>query len=102
MVLLLLGFLHLCTENTMHDDGMGSSRIISPIGALIINTVAVVVSDGFFILNIGGADVAPVISSNVCLFARAFPLDMANPLELMAANLRRCTALWKQQRRSSW
>ena len=72
MALLLLSFLHLCTENTLHNDGMGSSRIIGPVGALIINAVVVVVCDGFFILNIGGADVAPVISSNVCPFARAF------------------------------
>ena len=90
MALLLLGFLHLCTENTLHNDGMGSSRIIGPIGALIINVV--VVCNGIFILNVGGANVAPVISSNVWPFARAFPLDMANPLALMAANLRRCTA----------
>ena len=87
MTPLLLGLLHLCTENTLHDDGMGSSRIIGPIGALIINVV--VVCNGIFILNVGGADVASVISSNVCPFARAFPLDMANPLAFMVANLRR-------------
>ena len=91
MALLLLGFLHLCTENMLHDDSMVSSRFIGPIGALIINVV-VVVCNGIFILNIRGADVTPVISNNVCPFAQAFPLDMANPLALMAANLRRCTA----------
>ena len=86
--------LHLCTKNVLDNNTPICSSVLETKGGAI--NVFVFIGDFSVVdvfLDVGGADVATVFSSNVCPFAAALPLDVANTSMY---------GLWKRQRRISW